>query len=413
MHSASIEKDTNIYEMTQKWPSTIQVLVDAGFSHMRDPRQRKERGRHLTVGMVAGLRGLEPGKLLEELRGSAFAQQDADVTLQETDDLTLLPPGDIRISGLLPCPVRIPILELVREKLLELSQMDGKKIGWSLAAASVGADSLNRQIAAVQSQDDLPEIFISAGFESFFDRRNMLRFKERDVFVDLAPPGINTSFAGLDLRDPMGHFTMLGVVPAVFIINEEQLAGDPAPRTWAEILEPRFRGRVALPVGDFDLINGILLNIYERYGEDGVKALGRNMLRSLHPSQTVGRFAGKARVPAVSIIPWFFGRMTMGSRVIHEQWPLDGAIISPIFMLVRRHRLHVHAEVAEIFLSRQVGEVLSHKGRFPVLDPAVDNGLPQGASFTWLGWDFIASHDLGELIPRIDRLFKAAAQEAA
>jgi ABC-type Fe3+ transport system substrate-binding protein len=306
--------------------------------------------------------------------------------------------------------VRIPILERVRDLARTLRDQQGLTLAWSLSAASVGADRLNASIAAVTDEADLPEVFLSAGFESFFDQTNLRRFKDAGTFVDLAPAQINADLAGLGLRDPGGHFTMVGIVPAVFLINEQLLNGEPAPRSWEELLEPRFENRISLPVGDFDLFNGILLNLYRRFGDDGVRALSRNMLASLHPSQTVGRFSTRqAQQPAVSIIPYFFSKMTLKTTVIRTAWPTDGAIICPIFMLVKRSALPAVQPVADAFLSREVGEVLAHRGLFPVLHPEVDNRLPAEARFQWLGWDFIEQHDLGQLIPRLDGLFRASA----
>ena len=202
---------------------------------------------------------------------------------------------------------------------------------------------------------------------------------------------------------------MLAVVPAVFLVNGNLLGDDPAPRTWEELLHPRYAGRVALPVGDFDLFNGILLNLYREFGEAGVRTLASSMLASLHPSQTVGRFAQKAPAqPAISIIPYFFSKMTLKSAVIRTVWPEDGAIICPIFMLVKKSALPRAEAAARLFLSRQVGEVLAHRGLFPVLDPAIDNRLPEGAGFRWLGWDFFEQHDLGTLLPELNRIFKEA-----
>ncbi len=404
---STISLDSKIHELCEAWPAAIELLASKGLPQLRDPEKRAKQGRYLSLGAAARFVDLEPEALLAEVLALAGEQQ-LDVTLEESEGLQLLPSGDVRISGLLPCPVRLPLLELVREKVQRFESLRGRTVGWSLAAAAVGADGLNSQIAKVEHEEDLPEVFISAGFESFFDQRNLARFADKDVFVDIAPPGVNAAFDGLDMRDPRGAFTMLGVVPAVFLLNNESLAGDPAPRSWEELLEPRYAGRIALPVGDFDLFNGILLDIDRRFGAEGVKALGHNMQRSLHPSQTVGRFAGRTEMPAVSIIPWFFGRMTMGSSIIRAAFPEDGAIISPIFMLVRRSGLARSRELAELFLSREVGEVFSHKGRFPVLDPAVDNQIPEGGRFSWLGWDHIQRNDLGALIPKLNAVFAEA-----
>lgn len=411
--ATKIEPQMTIFEVTELYPQTIQVFVESGFPKMEDPVKRQAQGKALTIQAAAKIRKLDQQELIDRLVAAAARdaeEQEADVTLGESDEMTLLPEGDLRISGLLPCPVRIPILERVRELARTIRAEQGLTLGWSLSAASVGADRLNASIAAVSDEADLPEVFLSAGFESFFDQTNLRRFKDAGTFVDLGPAQVNADLAELGLRDPGGHFTMVGIVPAVFLINEQLLNGEPAPRSWEELLEPRFENRISLPVGDFDLFNGILLNLYRRFGDDGVRALSRNMLASLHPSQTVGRFSTRqAQQPAVSIIPYFFSKMTLKSTVIRTAWPSDGAIICPIFMLVKRSALPAVQPVADAFLSREVGEVLAHRGLFPVLHPEVDNRLPAEARFQWLGWDFIEQHDLGQLIPRLDRLFRDSA----
>ena len=410
MHMAAvkIKPEMTILDVTERYPSTIQVLVDSGFPKMRDAQKRQTQGKSLTINSAAKLRSLDPADLVRKLETAARTdQEEADVTLHQGDQLSLTPPGDLSLSGLLPCPVRIPILESVSELARTLEADAGKSLGWSLAAASVGVDGLNQQLAQVQGEDDLPDVFICAGFETFFDQKNFRRFKDKDVFVDLAPEGQNACFGDLDLRDPEGHFTMVGMVPAVFLVNKNQLGDDPEPRTWEDVLHPRFTNRVALPVGDFDLFNGMLLTLQKRFGDDGIKALARNMLASLHPSQTVGRFAGKQpEQPTISIIPYFFSRMTLKSQVIKTVWPEDGAIICPIFMLVKKSSLPDAEAVARLFLSKEVGEVLAHRGLFPVLNPEVDNKLPEDAQFSWLGWDYIRKNDIGELIPRLEKLFQ-------
>ena len=416
MHMAAINIDpkSTILDVTERYAGTIQVLVDSGFTKMRDAEKRQTQGKALTIASAAKLRGLDTDDLVRKLEAAARADQEqVDVTLHQGDQLSLTPPGDLRLSGLLPCPVRIPILEEVSELARRLEADSGKTLGWSLSAASVGVDGLNQQLALVEDETDLPDVFVCAGFETFFDQKNFRRFKDRDVFVDLAPEGQNACFGDLDLRDPEGHFTMVGMVPAVFLVNKNQLGDDPEPRTWEDVLHPRFKNRVALPVGDFDLFNGMLLTLHKRFGDEGIRALAGNMLASLHPSQTVGRFSAKQpEQPTISIIPYFFSRMTLKSKVIKSIWPEDGAIICPIFMLVKRSSLPEAEAVARMFLSKEVGEGLAHRGLFPVLNPEVDNRLPEGSRFSWLGWDYIRQNDIGELIPRLEKLFQASLAKA-
>ncbi len=412
MSEIQIRPEMTVLEVTEKYPATIKTLVDNGFPKMRDPELRKTQGKALTLKAAASLRSMEAGELVKQLiaAAQADADQNVDVTLAQSDELVLQPQGDIRLSGLLPCPVRIPLLEQISALAERIKADQGKTLGYSLQAASVGIGGLSAQLAAVKGEDDLPEVFVSAGFESFFDHGSLHRFKNQGVFCDVAPAGLNASFGDLKLRDPDGHFTMLGVVPAVFLVNGPALGDLPEPRSWEELLLPRYENRLALPVGDFDLFNGLLLTMHKRFGEEGVRALGRSMVANLHPSQTVGRFAGKAQTqPAVSIVPYFFSRMTMGNRAIRVVWPEDGAVICPIFMLVKASVREEVAALTELMTSKELGEILAHRGLFPVLNPEVDNRLPEGAGFSWLGWDYIKDNDLGELIPSLNAIFNEVA----
>jgi len=406
----------SLYEVTERHPTTIEVLVASGFPKLRDPALRGAQGRALTVAAAAKLRRLDLSALLARLEAAARSDPTQDPALEADAgaELRLLPEGELRVSGLLPCPVRLPVLEALRRAKEGIERERGVRVGCSLAAAAVGGDALNRAIRAAESEAELPEIFISAGFESFFDRRTMRRFKDRGVFVDLAPAGQNRCFGGLPLRDPDGHFTMLGMVPAVFLCNRSLLGDDPAPRSWEEVLHPRFRDRLALPVGDFDLFNGLLLTLAARFGDAAVEALAENMLVARHPAETVGRFSSRqAAQPAVSIIPYFFSKMTLRSQVLSVIWPEDGAVVSPIFMLVKRSAMPLAGELAQVFLSREVGEVLAQRGLMPVLHPEVENQVPEGARFLWLGWERIRELDLGEEIPRLEAIFHARASGGA
>ena len=122
--------------------------------------------------------------------------------------------------------------------------------------------------------DKLADMFISAGFDLFFDKDLMGKFKEQGIFKDMT--GIekyNTDFdnENIHLKDPHGDYSMLGVVPAIFIVNKAALNGREVPRSWEDLLKPEFAKSVSLPIADFDLFNSILIHIYKLYGFEGVK----------------------------------------------------------------------------------------------------------------------------------------------
>ena len=236
--------------------------------------------------------------------------------------------------------------------------------------------------------------------------------KNDGVFEDLTDiSDVNPLFSSLDLRDPMNHYSMIGVVPAVFLVNTEELAGRSVPRTWEELIQGDFEKRVSLPMGDFDLFNGILLNIHKRYGDEGVRKLGRTLLESMHPSQMVKSDRKTEDRPVVTIMPYFFTKMVKEGGSLVAVWPDDGAIISPIFMLSKKERAESVKPIVDFFASRQVGEILSHSGLFPSLHPDVDNRIDSDRDFMWLGWDYIYGHDISALITHCEELFNSSVQE--
>ncbi len=415
MPESTIAPEMTLFDITEKFPETIDVFVANGYEHVGDQKKRTTSGKMVTLGQAVQMKGKDLAAFIALLENSVKENRvKEDVTLAMAADESQIFPneGDIKVAGLLPCPVRIPMLEAFDNLSRKITAETGKTIGVRLAAASVGADILEAGMQSINDESDLPDIFLSAGFEAFFDKKNMARFKNRNVFVDRSWTAHNDMMAPYGLMDPDGHYALLAVVPAVFLVDKTQLEeGEEVPRTWKDILGPRFKNKIAMPVGDFDLFNGILLTIWKEFGDEGVEAIGRNLLEGMHPSQAAGRFAPKGgKGPMVSVIPFFFSKMAQFNPNAEIVWPEDGAVVSPIFMLLKDSAPEEAGRIADFFASKEVGEILSHRGLFPSCHPEVVNKVPEKAPLMWLGWDFIQQNDLGELIPKVNDIFLKAGQ---
>jgi putative spermidine/putrescine transport system substrate-binding protein len=413
MATIKIAPEMTLFDITEKHPETIDVFVANGYEHVGDEGKRTVQGKMVSLAQAVKAKGKDLAAFTTLLENAVKENQaETDITLQTVEDESKVFPteGDIRVAGLLPCPVRLPLLEAFDKVAKAVTEETGLTVGVRLAAASVGADVLEEGMNAIEDESDLPDLFLSAGFEAFFDKRNMARFKDQGVFVDRSWQKHSSLFDGYDLKDPDGHYAMLSVVPAVFLVDKTQLEeGEAVPQTWKEILGTRFEGKIAMPVGDFDLFNGILLTIWKHYGDEGVEAIGRNLLEGMHPSQAAGRFAPKGgKGPLVSVIPYFFSKMAQFNPNAEIVWPKDGAVISPIFMLLKKSAPEAAGRIADFFASKEVGEILSHRGLFPSCHPEVENKVPEEAPFMWLGWEFIRQNDLGELIPKVNDIFLKA-----
>ncbi len=391
----SIDPNRTLLDIAETWPETVPVFVAEGFPQMEDPTKRRMLGAAVTLRQALDLRGLDVETFVARLQRTV----DENRTAAPVDVV-----APVRVAGLLPCPVRIPIEEAFDAFADGYRSLSGRRIERELQAASVGAGWIAEQLAGVTDASGLPDLFLSAGFETFFDDKGIGRFR-KDFYDGLPFDGCNETFDGVGLRDPQGHYGVISAVPAVFLVNTEELGDLPAPRSWEDLLHPRFEQRVSLPVGDFDLFSAILLDIEQRYGADGVRALGRSLLSSMHPAQMV-KLNKKSATPIVTIMPYFFTKMARPGTPLQAVWPEDGAIVSPIFLLAKRESRDFVQPIVDFFASKEVGELLATKGLFPSLHPAVDNGLEPGAPFSWLGWDTIGSLDIPTKIAECQRIFE-------
>jgi len=382
------------------------LIVNKGFKQFENKTLLKTLGK-ISLNKALKSKEINQTIFLENL--NEFIKQNRD-----SEDVTLNKKSDgekIKVEGLLPCPVRIPLLEQVKNYEKETQD----EFDYELKAASSGLDWLKEKIKSEENLENLSDLFISAGFDLFFDKSLMGKFKEKKAFKDYSGfKKYNCDFENeeINLRDPKGDYSMLAVVPAVFLVNKSELNGREFPKTWEDILKPEFEKSVSLPISDFDLFNAIILNIYKKFGEDGVKKLGKSLIQNLHPSQMVKSDRMKINKPTVTIMPYFFTKMTKPGGELVPQWPEDGSIISPIFMLTKTKKEKELKGIVELFSSEKIAKILSHQGLFPSIHPEVDNKIPKENKYMWLGWDYIYENDIETLIEKCEKIFNEGVEEA-
>ncbi len=89
-----------------------------------------------------------------------------------------------------------------------------------------------------------------------------------------------------ELRDAEGHWYSIFRTPYVFGLNTEVVAADEIPKSWRDLLHPRWRGRLGLPSIDG---GGAPFNAYaflrEKFGEEYLRALAAQRPK-IYPSST-------------------------------------------------------------------------------------------------------------------------------
>lgn len=397
------DEDEKIINILNRYPETIEFFINKGFDKLKNEKDKETLGK-LSLNLILKSKGISIegfSQMLDDF--IELSRNSADITLNEKTKRT----KGVKVVGLLPCPVRVPLLEQF-DAFVEKHETD---IQYDLKAASHGLEWLKGAVRNVADYNELADIYLSAGFDLFFDEELMGKFKKAGVFKNgVKYDKFNSDFENdyMSLKDPSGDYSILAVVPAVFLVNTQELNGREIPKTWADLLKPEFEKSVSLPVSDFDLFNAILLNIYKLYGDEGVKKLGKSLIQNLHPAQMVKSDRLTVNRPTVTIMPYFFTRMTKEGGAMVPVWPEDGAIISPVFMLTKAEKLKEMESLIDFLSSKAVGEILSHKGFFPSVNPEVENLTPRDKKYLWIGWDYIYNNNLQEQMHHCEDLFKKA-----
>ena len=395
------DENEKIIDILNRYPETVEFFVNKGFDKLKNEKDRDVIGK-LSLNLILKTKGISIegfSQMLDDF--IELARNSADITLNQKTKRT----KGVKVVGLLPCPVRVPLLEQF-DAFVEKNETD---IEYDLKAASHGLEWLKGTVRNVEDYNELADIYLSAGFDLFFDEKLMGKFKKAGVFKSgVKYDKFNSDFENdyMSLKDPSGDYSILAVVPAVFLVNKNELNGREVPKTWADLLKPEFEKSVSLPVSDFDLFNAILLNIYKLYGDEGVKKLGKSLIQSLHPAQMVkAKSRNKDEAPAISIIPYFFTQMLTGASDLYSIWPKDGALLSPIFILSKKEKEDKVKPFLDFFLSENIGTIFSANGKFPSTNPKVENGLEPDQNFKWIGWDFIHNNDIGSLLKNCEKEF--------
>lgn len=392
-----------VYNIVEKNPKAIDFLISNGFEQFEDRGMFEKMSKNVSLSMALKLKKMNVDLFEERL--VSFLEGETDSVDKALVGKVKKENADINIEGVLPCPIRIPLLEGFESWLEENKNKLDYSIDYELKSANMGLDWIKDQVKT-GDVNQIADVLMSAGFDLFFDKELMGQFSDQDVFEAFTDE-INSDFCNdyIDLRDPQKKYLITGVVPAVFLVNKDELNGRKIPTKWEDILSEEFEDSVAVPMGDLDLFNALVITLYKDYGMDGISRLARSYMKNLHPAQMVkAKGKTKSTNPAVSIIPYFFTQMLSGENQV-AVWPEDGAVISPIFMIAKKEKKEKIQPIIDFFMSKEIGEIFSANGKFPSTNKEVDNGLKEDQKFKWVGWDFIEKRDIGALLKELEAKF--------
>jgi len=385
-------------------PAARSVLAELGITAATDAEFLASAAPFLSMASLLSVSGLS-APLFAEALDAAADQPAPGMTPLFCDGWNPLSPG-LRLFLSLPCPLKAPMgiaLENLRESLPPSAP-------WPrIFMDSCGKHTLNDLASELTRPEEVPDMVVSAGLNGFLSKSFRDRFAGGDLLARL-PQDMNSALAATGLADPRGVCRIYAVNPLVMVAVPSRLGKLPVPRSFDDLLDPAYAGKIGLcgppeTAGDSTL----LLHIRLRHGLDALAALGRSMVCDTHPAQ-VFRPAPGTDAPPIAVMPAFFANAAPRQGDVEIIWPDDGALVSPLFVMVKATAKKAVAPLLDLFLGREAAAICAGAALPPTL-PATGGGMPAGKRLRFIGWDVLESHDLGPLIAESGAAFATAYYE--
>lgn len=334
---------------------------------------------------------------IEEMNLNMSIKEKGDLSIEEQQRLNLL--------ALLPCPIKCAV-ENAFENYIELENIKFDCLIESNANNNLKYDEYIKKFKTI---DDIPDIVITSGLNNFYGQEFKKNFIDKGYFESVA---INNPIDKLkEIKDPKGVYTIIAVNLLVIVVNLERIGELPMPDKWEDLLSAEFENKVVIRGEQDKFCETTLLIIFKEYGEDGVRKLGRSVVDGWHPAQMVKSIAKNSQEgPVISVMPYFFTKTISNQEKVKIIWPKEGAIVSPVTMLVKKSKAKKLQKLIKFFLEDEVGEICV-RSDFPSLNPKVNLKLPKEACFNWIGWDFIDKYDVTEVVEVLNKIFSQSFHE--
>lgn len=394
----TLHENLKISEIINHYPETRRIFHAHGLGALISDEGMRSLAPFLTLSTALRIRAIDIPPFLSLLREVDDAKQRLEAPGLEALDYQ----GDLTLLALMPCGLKMPFSRAITNFLEPLQRERNLSIRYAVEGNLNQELSYYTYISTIETVAELPDIIVSADFNSFYGRRFYERFVATGHFTGYGQfePGANFNKAGI--VDPLGEYTVLGVNPLVVVANIDETGDRPLPKCWEDVIDPMWENSVTLRGGNDFFCHAVLLPTYQTFGAAGLRLLAANVRQGLHPAQMVNQIDSGAP-GALYVMPEFFAHRVKNQYRIRILWPLDGAPASPVTLQVKSSRIDTLKPVLDYLTGKKMARVLAG-AHFPVPHADVDDEI-QDKPLRWLGWDYLRRHDLLALNTEIDRIF--------
>lgn len=305
------------------------------------------------------------------------------------------------VLGLLPCPIKVPIEIGFDDMINDFgNECDFKYLLEGNANYEV---MWMDEYSHVPTKEELPKVIVSAGLNSFYRKDFRTKAIEEEYFKEVKCE--NENFIKNDFYDRNGNYYIMSLNYLVMIVDLTKLNDRSIPRSWSELLDSQFKKEIAIRGKKGKYCETTLLAIYKDYGIDGIMKLKELVGYGGHLAEMV-KNAGKGvqDAPTISLVPHFYAKLLRNNKNVEIIWPKEGAIVSPVTLLVQRGISENLEKVVDYFTSQEVRDICK-KASLPHPNDYLEYLNENNYKLNWIGWDFISNNDINKLLLELNAHF--------
>ena len=132
-----------------------------------------------------------------------------------------------------------------------------------------------------------------------------------------------------ELHEAGNLWTACNIHVAVMMINRNQLGGLPEPKTWKDLLDPRWKGKIIVAdPGSSSTAYTILWGLGKLLGQDGLKTLARSVVVSRNASAVLKAVAQGEYAIGLTFEANAYAYVAGGQKEIKLVYPGDGTFVT-------------------------------------------------------------------------------------
>lgn len=286
------------------------------------------------------------------------------------------------------------------ELLDVIAQGFKEKTGHTMTTVRMGTGEAMKRIAAERA-NPLCDVF-GSGDLSVLDNA-------KADFAPYSSPEARALAAGMVDKDAL--WTASNTHLMVFMVNTELVPESEMPKSWADLLDPRWKGKIVMANPDKSgTAYAQVYGVYKMFGEQGLQKLVDNVT-ILDSSSLVYKGTAEGEFPiAITLEYAAFRYVAGGNKNVRIVYPSDGVISAPEGAAVIKNCKHPEEakQLVDYLLSKEVEDMIFKKYyRRPARpDAAAIEGLPDAASLNILkSFDPVEAGTLkGVILPKWKKL---------